>query len=241
MHRLTVSTAACLIFFAMAAQSSASVTLLGTRLFYYCQQTKQTLTFLGDHLNSASVITAWVDEQPHQLLPHLAQAPFAVFPPQFQIQTQRQQKVALMYVASPESCPTTQEAVYYFYFLDSPMTLLQQPDTAQYLSMVKLFLRPPHLRNNSKGGGAQLSIGFDPQTAEFTIRNPSPYHVTISRWQRAQAPAQPLAEPIMVPPHSTLRHHSSNAAIIQPYERIVISTLDDFGHSHRSTHTLISH
>lgn len=86
-----------------------------------------------------------------------------------------------MYVGTPEDCPKTQEAVYYFYFLETPLKALKQPNATQYLSMVKLFLRPPPLPSNSDGQGGQLSITFDVQTAQFILLNPTPCYVTISR------------------------------------------------------------
>lgn len=211
---------------------------MGTRLFHHCQQQKQSLTFLADHLNSPSVLTVWVDEQPHQLLPHKAQAPFAVFPSQFKMQPNTPQKTVLMYLGTPEACPKTQEAVYYLYFLETPLKALKQPNATQYLSMVKLFLRPPQLPSNSDGQGRQLSIAFDAQAAQFILSNPTPYYVTISRWQGASGATKPLAEPVMVPPNSTLRHQASTTALVNPYQNLVITTLDDFGRSHSSTHRL---
>ncbi|MBP6562380.1 MAG: molecular chaperone [Neisseriaceae bacterium] len=241
MPKLTVSAAVCLILLGVGPFSQASATLLGTRLFHYCPQAKQTLTFVPDPSFGPSVLTTWIDARPQQLLPQQAQAPFATFPAQLNMPAQGQQKIVLMYVGPPEACPKTQEAVYYFYFMESPVKALKQPQPTHYLSMIKLFLRPAHLRNNLKGGGAQLGIDFDPQTAQFIVHNPSPYHVTISRWQRASGSAKPLAEPVMVPPHSSLRHPALRSTPLTLGTPIVIHTLDDFGRSHSSSHTLRPH
>ncbi|MBP6115816.1 MAG: molecular chaperone [Neisseriaceae bacterium] len=237
MHRLMAYAGASLLGLSLAPLSTASVTLMGTRQFHYCHQAKQTLTFLGDYLKAPSVLTTWVDKAPHQPLPHKAEAPFMLLPPQFKMQPNTPQKTVLLYTGSAQSCPKTQEAVYYFYFLETPLSTLTQPDTLQYLSMVKLFLRPNHLTHNHQGGGAQLNISLDATQAYLLIHNPSPYHVTISRWQTPSDPKL-LAEPVMVAPNSTLRHPLSQAAKVTLGQSITVTALDDFGKPHRSHHRL---
>ncbi|MBP6344532.1 MAG: molecular chaperone [Neisseriaceae bacterium] len=235
MRRLTAFAVASLFLLGWPLHTQASATLMGTRLFHYCQQQKQTLTFLADYVKSPSVLTTWVDEAPHQLLPDQAQAPFMVLPAQFKMQPKTPQKAVLLYTGTPQTCPKTQEAVYYFYFLETPLKALSKPDTMQYLSMVKLFLRPKHLNNNRLGGGTKLSIALDAPHAQLLIRNPTPYHVTVSRWQSGQ---KLLAEPVMVAPNSTQRHPLSRTAALKIGQTITLTTLDDFGQPHRSQHQL---
>lgn len=240
MHRMTAYALAGLACLGLVTHTQASATLLGTRLFHYCHQQKQTLTFLADYLKKPSVLTTWVDKHPHQLLPNKAKAPFMVLPAQFKMQPSMPQKTVLLYTGTPQTCPKTQEVVYYFYFLETPLQALSQPDTMQYLSMVKLFLRPDHLKSNLQGGGAQLSISLDTNQAQLLVYNPTPYHVTISRWQSTSQPHKLLAEPVMIPPNSTLRHPLSKMVSLKQGQSITLTTLDDSGKPHQSHHHLHS-
>ncbi|MBB5359326.1 chaperone protein EcpD [Rhodanobacter sp. ANJX3] len=178
-----LSYAFALLFCANVAQ--ASVIIGGTRVIFPAKDGEVTLRLSNDSARPA-LIEAWVDRGDPKSTPEKVDAPFLITPPLFRIEAHKDQSLRI--IATPAPLPTDRESLFWLNVLEIPpkpsSMETQDKNTLQLAihSRLKLFYRPDHLPGDPLKVPAQLIWKVAPQAQGYVldVRNPTPYHITIT-------------------------------------------------------------
>lgn len=154
---------------------AGGVSLGGTRLIYPAGSSQVSLSVNNSDDDAVFLIQTWVEDEKGERSPD-----FAITPPLFVIQPQKENTLRVMYI-SPKTPPTDRESVYWLNVKAVPSSAenLRGKNVLQLavLSRIKLFLRPKNLPMKSVAAPALLR--FHRAGANLSIKNPSPYYVTL--------------------------------------------------------------
>lgn len=157
------------------AVCAGGVSLGGTRLIYPAGSSQVSLPVSNSDDNAVFLIQSWVEDASGAKT-----SDFAITPPLFVIQPQKENTLRVMYISS-KTLPADRESVYWLNVKAIPSSAenIKGKNLLQLavLSRIKLFVRPKNLPMKSVDAPAQLR--FHRSANQLTVKNPSPYYVTL--------------------------------------------------------------
>ncbi|MFC3550752.1 molecular chaperone [Lysobacter cavernae] len=189
-----------------APPAHANVVIGGTRVVLPAKDGEVTVRLTNDNERPA-LVQAWIDRGDPKATPDTVDTPFLVTPPMFRMEPQRDQSLRILYTREP--LPADRESLFWLNVLEIPSKPAEQGAANQnYLqlalrSRLKLFFRPPGLAGDPFKAPAQLT--FRAAAGELVVRNPTPYHITLSTLAVTDAGKAYEVETGMVAPFAELR------------------------------------
>lgn len=169
------------------APANAAVTLQGTRIIHDAQKGRDVTVKANNSGELPAMTQVWIDAGDSQARPEDVRTPFRLTPAEPRLMQPHQgQAYRITYAPRPSETPlpTDRESVFYFNLLDIPP---KPADSAgrnllQFAvrTRVKLFHRPAGLRGEARDAAAAL-VWTATAGSGLVVRNPSAYHVTLSR------------------------------------------------------------
>lgn len=157
--------------------------------------------------------------------------PFVLTPPLFRLEA-RNQHTTLVVKQNTGDLPSDRESVFYLSFLAVPTsTPLGIDETEQVAakvsigiqSVIKLFYRPAKLPLQASDAAAKLT--FQMEESGIEVRNPTPYHITLSQLTVGEATINVRDEGAMVAPYSS-QHYSGT---FPTFQSIRWKAINDYG------------
>ncbi|MGO4556929.1 molecular chaperone, partial [Stenotrophomonas sp. 2YAF22] len=163
--------------FAQAAD--ASVVIGGTRVVYPAQDKEVTLKFMNEG-ERATLVQVWLDDGDEQSTPDSAKAPFAVAPPVFRLDPNKQQTARILFTGA--TLPADRETLYWLNMLEiPPKTGGSTANILQFAfrTRIKVFYRPPNLAGEPVLAHQKVRWSLHSASGGLVLRadNPTPYHV----------------------------------------------------------------
>lgn len=160
----------------------ANVLIGGTRVILPAKDGEVTVRLSNENQRPA-LVQAWIDGGDAKATPDTVDTPFLVTPPMFRMEPQRDQSLRILYTKEP--LPADRESLFWLNVLEIPPKPAEM-DAANtnYLqlalrSRIKLFFRPQGLAGDPLKAPGQLV--FRAAAGELIVRNPTPYHITLSQ------------------------------------------------------------
>lgn len=197
--------------------TAGGISLGGTRLIYPAGSSQVSMSVNNSDDDAVFLIQSWVENENGE-----RSSDFAITPPLFVIQPQKENTLRVMYIGQ-KTLPADRESVYWLNMKAVPSAPenSKAKNTLQLavLSRIKLFVRPKNLPMKSVEAPALLR--FHRTGPQLTIKNPSPYYVTLVQFTVG---GKKLPN-TMVPPKDSLTVPVPDNA---PGE-ITFQTVSDFG------------
>jgi chaperone protein EcpD len=243
---------ACAIGLAAATLANASVVITGTRVIYPSNAREVTVK-LNNSGAAPALVQAWIDDGDASNSAQQRPMPFTLTPPVFRIDPTKGQMLRVTYTKEP--LPTDRESVYWLNVLEiPPKPQLSAEESKNYLQMafrsrIKLFFRPAGLQGNANDAASKLtwslmrsSGGKGGKPVALLVKNPTPYHVTVTRasveaggktYESASAMIAPLGQQELAV--------DGLSQLPQGQPRIRFETINDYGASVPGTFTPGNH
>lgn len=158
---------------------------------------------------------------------------FVVTPPLFVIKPKKENTLRVMYIGQDASLPKDRESLYWMNVKAIPAATKesQNENTLQIavLNRIKLFVRPKGL--NMPPADAPAKLRFHQTGSQLTIKNPTPYYVTLVELTEGSA-ALPAT---MVPPLG----QSSLVVPSTAHGDISFQTVNDYGANTPKQHAVM--
>lgn len=169
-------------FTADAESRNQGLMLDQTRLIFNSTHKSESIT-LRNASDRVWLIRSWVASYNDE---KIKSDDFIITPPIFRLDAQSDVQLRVNFVGK-KTLPADRESVYRINVLAIPprneMTATDSDNTGQIQfainTQIKLFYRPAALANNSKILSAQKNLSFYSTTEGLTVRNDSPYYVTM--------------------------------------------------------------
>ena len=195
---------------ALAPAAQAAVLIGGTRVVLNAKEGETTLRLSNDNANPA-LVQAWIDRGDPKSTPDTVDTPFLVTPPMFRMEPSRDQNLRILYTR--ESLPADRESLFWLNVLDvPPKPSGPEAEGKNFLqlavrSRLKLFFRPEGLQGDPSKAPAALIFQTVAASggAVLLIKNPTPYHVTLTEVALDAGGRTYKAEAGMVAPLSEVR------------------------------------
>jgi len=173
--------AALLAVCALLPVANANVLVGGTRVIVSGKEGEVTvrLTNANEH---PVLVQAWIDRGDPKATPDTVDTPFLVTPPMFRMEAKRDQSLRILYTKEP--LPADRESLFWLNVLEIPPKPADgEAANSNYLqlalrSRLKLFFRPQGLAGDPAKAPEQLA--FRAAAGELVVRNPTPYHITLT-------------------------------------------------------------
>ncbi|WP_445116313.1 fimbrial biogenesis chaperone [Acinetobacter sp. WZC-1] len=196
---------ACLIPFSCA---NAEIIIHGTRVIYPSDAREVTMQ-VSNNGNKPALVQAWIDEGEAKSTPDQSKAPFMITPPISRVDAKKGQSLRISALPQTSGLSKTQETLYWLNVLDIPPkpTAKNKDDVPENFlqlairSRIKFFYRPAGLKDVSL---APEKLQWSSQGAVLTIKNPTPFHVTLTSIMQDNAGKRVdiLSEGLMLKPFS---------------------------------------
>ncbi|MCL2657329.1 MAG: fimbria/pilus periplasmic chaperone [Betaproteobacteria bacterium] len=176
---------ACIVSL-LTMQANASVVITGTRVIYPADARDVTVK-LNNNGTAPALIQAWVDDGDTSVAAQQRPMPFTLTPPVFRIDPEKGQMLRVIYTQA--GLPTDRESVYYLNVFEIPPKF-EREDRQNVLQMafrtrIKLFYRPKGLVGDPNDAPAKVTWSFarsaDDKQIVLLAKNPTPYHVSVTR------------------------------------------------------------
>lgn len=194
--------AACVAF----PVANANVLIGGTRVVLPAKDGEVTVRLTNEN-DRPALVQAWIDRGDPKATPDTVDTPFLVTPPMFRMEPKRDQSLRILYTKEP--LPADRESLFWLNVLEIPPKPAEmEAANANYLqlalrSRLKLFFRPQGLAGDPLKAHEQLA--FRAGAGELIVRNPTPYHVTLSELAVTDGGKAFEADTGMVAPFGELR------------------------------------
>ena len=193
-----------------ATTAQANVIIGGTRVIFPAKDGEVTLRLTNDSARPA-LIESWIDRGDPKSTPEKIDAPFLVTPPLFRIEAHKDQSLRI--IATPAQLPNDRESIFWLNVLEIPPkpTAVETQDKnilqLAIHSRLKLFYRPDHLPGDPLKAPSQLTwkTVTEGQGYVLEVRNPTPYHITITDLSVNVGGKPYTADTGMIDPLSVLR------------------------------------
>ncbi|MED5608319.1 molecular chaperone [Pseudomonas sp. JH-2] len=210
-------------------QAQASVVMTGTRVIYPATAKEKTLqlTNTDDHPN---LVQVWLDKGNPASTVETADAPFVANPQIFRMEPHAGQMVRLIY--SGEGLPQDRESVFYLNFSQVPAIKVRDQDANKLVLMInsrlKVFYRPKGLAGSPDDMARQMT--FQLRDGALQVGNPTGYHAVVRRATLLLGGKNiPLAESLMVPPHSQTQWRPASPLGSAGNARLRLTLVNDYG------------
>ncbi|GLU38891.1 molecular chaperone [Pseudomonas sp. NBRC 100443] len=224
-----LSTALALLGILCLGQAQASVVMTGTRVIYPAAAREKTiqLTNTDAHPN---LVQVWLDKGNPKSTVESADAPFVASPQIFRMEPHAGQMVRLVYTG--EGLPQDRESVFYLNFSQVPAIKVRDQDANKLVLMfnsrLKVFYRPKGLAGSPDDLAGQLS--FQLRDGSLQVTNPTGYHAVVRQASLLlNGKSVPLADSLMVPPHSQTQWRPRTPLGAPGKARLRLTLVNDYG------------
>ncbi|EFD0440048.1 Chaperone protein fimC precursor [Klebsiella quasipneumoniae] len=212
------------IFLSFAA--NANIIIDGTRIIFPSNKKEVSVrvTNVGD---TPSLAQVWVDDGKIQNSSSNDKAPFIVLPPIIRIDPAKGQTFRLVY--SGVTLPQDRESLYWFNLLDIPPEPKGEQEN-NYLqlsirSRIKLFFRPSEIQTTENNPEKSLSWDFEGQREVISVKNSSPFFITIDSITINGEKVQGA----MIPPFSKVDIKNTGRKWNSAPKNVTYTTINDYG------------
>ena len=214
--------------------ANADVVIHGTRVVYPSDAREITVR-VSNEGTSPALVQAWIDEGDARVTPDQSKSPFVITPPITRVEPGKGQSLRVSALPGVNALSKTQESLFWLNVLDVPPKPKKgaDNDSDNFLqlairSRLKFFYRPAGLKGDSLSAPKQLQWSVQANT--LTIKNPTPYHVTIT--SIVQKPLgvtsdkeEVLTDGMMLIPFSEQKINVKNPNI----KGMTFTTINDYG------------
>lgn len=158
----------------------AEVIINGTRVIYPGNKREMALQ-LNNVGEAPALVQSWIDNGNPNAQPEEEDVPFVILPPVVRIEPKQGQTLRILF--SGTRLPEDRESLFWFNALEIPPQPEGDKSSSNYLqfavrSRIKLFFRPDHLTLSVTQAPEKLQ--WQPDGDSLTIRNPTPYYITLA-------------------------------------------------------------
>ena len=210
-------------------QAQASVVMTGTRVIYPATAKEKTLQLTNTDAHP-NLVQVWLDKGNPESTVESADAPFVVNPQIFRMEPHAGQMVRLIYTG--EGLPQDRESVFYLNFSQVPAIKVRDQDANKLVLMfnsrLKVFYRPKGLAGSPDDLAGQLA--FQLRDGVLQVSNPTGYHAVVRRASLLlDGRDVPLAESLMVSPHSQTQWRPRTPLGTPGKARLRLTLVNDYG------------
>lgn len=232
--------AALLAACALASTAQANVLVGGTRVILSAKASEVTVRLTNDSERPA-LVQAWIDRGDAHSTPDTATSPFLVTPPMFRMEAKRDQNLRILY--SGEALPADRESLFWLNVLEVPPKPGAAAAGSNYLqlalrSRLKFFFRPEGLAGDPLKTLEQITFhaAAGVAGAVLVVRNPTPYHVTLSDVSVDVGGKAHETAVDMIVPFGELRLPINGLSAAPPAgAKVTFSVINDYGAATSST------
>ncbi|MGV0961337.1 MAG: fimbria/pilus periplasmic chaperone [Limnohabitans sp.] len=178
---------ACLFLVLQTAPAWAGIVVEGTRVVYPSNKREVSVN-LRNNGSKPALAQVWIDDGNAKAKPGEAKVPFVLAPPLFRIDPAKGQTLRIVYTR--DLLPSDRETVFWLNVLDIPPRAAVDPDAPNRLELafrhrMKLFFRPVDLPGKAGEAPGQVTWTLATRDGKQVLeaRNPTPYHVSFSRFE----------------------------------------------------------
>lgn len=180
------------IFFLLGATlAQAGVVIGGTRIIYPSDQAEVQVTLKNKDDAKRYLVHSWVSNIDD------SKAPFVITPPIYKLDENRQTLLHVVYTGDKTHLPQDRESLFMANIksVSSMPEELRDKNTLQFAikTKIKLFYRPATL-SDTAAKTAWQSLQFSRRNNQLTIKNPTPFYVTLGQLKVAQKEVKPLGK-----------------------------------------------
>lgn len=180
------------IFFLLGATlAQAGVVIGGTRIIYSSDQAEVQVTLKNKDDAKRYLVHSWVSNIDD------SKAPFVITPPIYKLDENRQTLLHVVYTGDKTHLPQDRESLFMANIksVSSVPEELRDKNTLQFAikTKIKLFYRPATL-SDTAAKTAWQSLQFSRRNNQLTIKNPTPFYVTLGQLKVAQKEVKPLGK-----------------------------------------------
>lgn len=180
------------IFFLLGATlAQAGVVIGGTRIIYPSDQAEVQVTLKNKDDAKRYLVHSWVSNIDD------SKAPFVITPPIYKLDENRQTLLHVVYTGDKTHLPQDRESLFMANIksVSSMPEELRDKNTLQFAikTKIKLFYRPSAL-SDAAAKTAWQSLQFSRRNNQLTIKNPTPFYVTLGQLKVAQKEVKPLGK-----------------------------------------------
>lgn len=214
--------------------ANADVVIHGTRVVYPSDAREITVR-VSNEGTSPALVQAWIDEGDARVTPDQSKSPFVITPPITRVEPGKGQSLRVSALPGVNALSQTQESLFWLNVLDVPPKPKKGADNESdnflqlaIRSRLKFFYRPAGLKGDSLSAPKQLQ--WSAQGNTLTIKNPTPYHVTITSIVQKPLGAttdkeEVLTDGMMLLPFSEQKINVKNPNI----KGMTFTTINDYG------------
>jgi len=230
---------ACAISLA-AASANAGIVIANTRVIYPAN-TREITVKLNNNGATPALVQSWIDDGNASINAQQRPMPFTLTPPIFRLDPTKGQMLRVTYTG--ESLPSDRESVYWLNVLEIPPRSQVSDEEGQnklqlaFRTRIKLFFRPAGLEGNANEAAEKLTWSLaqasnDDKQIVLLAKNPTPYHVSVTRASMEISGKTYESAPGMIDPHGQ-REFALNGLqqIPQGQRQIRFETINDYGAS----------
>lgn len=180
------------IFFLLGATlAQAGVVIGGTRIIYPSDQAEVQVALKNKDDAKRYLVHSWVSNIDD------SKAPFVITPPIYKLDENRQTLLHVVYTGDKTHLPQDRESLFMANIksVSSVPEELHDKNTLQFAikTKIKLFYRPSAL-SDAAAKTAWQSLQFSRRNNQLTIKNPTPFYVTLGQLKVAQKEVKPLGK-----------------------------------------------
>ncbi|WJD51009.1 molecular chaperone [Enterobacter sp. PGRG2] len=180
------------IFFLLGATlAQAGVVIGGTRIIYPSDQAEVQVALKNKDDAKRYLVHSWVSNIDD------SKAPFVITPPIYKLDENRQTLLHVVYTGDKTHLPQDRESLFMANIksVSSMPEELRDKNTLQFAikTKIKLFYRPSAF-SDTAAKTAWQSLQFSRRNNQLTIKNPTPFYVTLGQLKVAQKEVKPLGK-----------------------------------------------
>lgn len=180
-----------ILFLLGATLAQAGVVIGGTRIIYPSDQAEVQVTLKNKDDAKRYLVHSWVSNIDD------SKAPFVITPPIYKLDENRQTLLHVVYTGDKTHLPQDRESLFMANIksVSSVPEELRDKNTLQFAikTKIKLFYRPTTL-SDTAAKTAWQSLQFSRRNNQLTIKNPTPFYVTLGQLKVAQKEVKPLGK-----------------------------------------------
>ncbi|MEW2740413.1 fimbria/pilus periplasmic chaperone [Providencia sp. PROV130] len=198
LNKVQIITAISLSLLTQSAYSA--IALDRTRVIYNEQDKTVGMGLTNEHLTSPYLAQAWIENDKDEKV----NSPFVVTPPVHRIEANSKSQIKIQAIPAVAQLPKDRESVYYLNVREIPprsekVNVLQ----IALQTKIKLFYRPAAIviKERMEVIPQENEMKIFKQGANYTVKNPSPYFLSITKLKKGNTEVQNF-EPVMIAPFS---------------------------------------
>ncbi len=214
----------------LAPSANANVLIGGTRVILPAKDGEVTVRLTNDNTTPA-LVQAWIDTGDAKSTPDSVDTPFLITPPMFRMEPNRDQSLRILYTREP--LPADRESLFWLNVLEVPPKPADREAVgSNYMqlalrSRLKLFFRPAGLQGDPLKAPGELV--FHVSGNGLVVRNPTPFHITMTDVVVDAGGKAHTSEGGMVAPMSELRLTVTGLSAAAAGAPVRFNAINDFG------------